>query len=92
MQALRNAVSYRPGFKVISTSTRWYRPTPRHLYRPVFEPYTWKAWMWYRRDGAPRSKWKGVFYGEPCLCIINQLCYGLTQDASRDCVFYRAFN
>ncbi|KAJ3574347.1 hypothetical protein NP233_g1832 [Leucocoprinus birnbaumii] len=29
---------------------------------PIVEPYTWRARLWYRPNGTPRSKWKGVFY------------------------------
>ncbi|KXN86005.1 hypothetical protein AN958_10615 [Leucoagaricus sp. SymC.cos] len=60
MLVLRTAIRSRLGLNVMPAPVRWYRPTPRLLYRPLVEPYTWRARMWYRPDGTPRSKWKAA--------------------------------
>jgi len=69
MLALRTAIRSRLGPNVISTHTRCYRSSPRLFYQPLVEPYTWRVRLWYRRDGMPRSKWKGVFYSELSECL-----------------------
>ncbi|KAF5352486.1 hypothetical protein D9756_006258 [Leucocoprinus leucothites] len=70
MLALRAATRSRPRFNVISKPTRWYHPSPRLFYQPIVEPYTWRARLWYRPDGTPRSKWKGAFYTVTALTML----------------------
>lgn len=71
MLALRTAIRSRLGPNVISTHTRCYRSSPRLFYQPLVEPYTWRVRLWYRRDGMPRSKWKGVFYTVMALSVLT---------------------
>ncbi|KAF5352479.1 hypothetical protein D9756_006256 [Leucocoprinus leucothites] len=62
MKALRATI--RPlslARNVTTSAVCWYRPIP-HLYKPLRSPYTWPARLWFRPEGTPRSKWKGVFY------------------------------
>ncbi|KAF5352478.1 hypothetical protein D9756_006257 [Leucocoprinus leucothites] len=66
MLASRTTICPRVGFNVTSSAARWYHPTAHILYRPLVGPQSnsWRARLWFRPDGTPRSKWKGVFYGE----------------------------
>jgi len=39
---------------------------------PLPGSYTWQTWLWYRRDGTPRRKWKGSIYGELIKVVLSE--------------------
>lgn len=65
---------------MIPTTIRQYRPTPRHLYQPIGQPYTWRTRIWYRPDGTPRSKLKGALYAVTAFSIL--VLFNSLQEAS----------
>jgi len=47
-----------------NATTRRCQMMKNQLYNTLPGSYTWQTWLWYRRDGTPRRKWKGPIYGE----------------------------